>query len=193
MSWLPTLKIGLWNAWILMLYVPLLSAIMKAVDKIVGTSEIFKKMGGDVSYQKGEKQAYKIYMVALYSLLIYSIFLPLQLGTPWFYAGITIYLFGLVVLLTAIVNVAKTPLGKPFTQGMYRYSRHPEYFSLIITFVGVSIASASWVFLLLSVVCIILQISSVTAEERACLDTYGGEYRDYMNKTPRWIGIPKSR
>jgi protein-S-isoprenylcysteine O-methyltransferase Ste14 len=193
MSWLPAFEISLWNAWILMLYVPLLSPIMRVVDKVVGTSEIYKKMGDDVSYEKEEKHTYIIYMVVLFVLLAYSIFLPLKLGTVWFYAGITIYLVGLVMLLTAIVNVTTTPLGKPFTQGMYRYSRHPEYFSLSITFVGVSIASASWVFLLLSVVSIILQISSVATEERACLETYGGEYQEYMNRTPKWIGIPKSR
>jgi protein-S-isoprenylcysteine O-methyltransferase Ste14 len=176
-----------------MLYVPLLSPIMRMVDKVVGTSEIYKKMGGDVQYQKGEKKASEIYMVVQLALLTYSIFLPLKLGTVWFYAGIMIYLVGLVMLLTAMVNVGKTPPGRPFTQGMYRYSRHPGYFSLFITFAGVSVASASWIFLLLSIVSIILQTSSVTAEERVCLETYGDEYQEYMHKTPRWIGIPKSR
>ena len=193
MSWLPAFKIGLWNAWILMLYVPLLSPIMRVVDKVVGTSEIFKKMGGDVSYQKGEKKAYSIYMVVLLILLAYSIFIPLKLGTVWFYAGLTIYLVGLVMLLTGIINVATTPLGKPFTNGIYRFSRHPGYFSMFITFMGVSVASASWVFLLLSIVSMILQNSSAIAEERACLEIFGGEYQEYMNRTPRWIGIPKSR
>jgi len=193
MSWLPAFKIGLWNAWILMLYVPLLSPIMRVVDKVVGTSEIFKKMGGDVSYQKGEKKAYSIYMVVLLILLAYSIFIPLKLGTRWFYAGLTIYLVGLVMLLTGIINVATTPLGKPFTNGIYRFSRHPGYFSMFITFMGVSVASASWVFLLLSIVSMILQNSSAIAEERACLEIFGGEYQEYMNRTPRWIGIPKSR
>jgi len=193
MSWLPAFKIGLWNAWILMLYVPLLSPIMRVVDKVVGTSEIFMKMGGDVSYQKGEKKAYSIYMVVLLILLAYSIFIPLKLGTVWFYAGLTIYLVGLVMLLTGIINVAITPLGKPFTNGIYRFSRHPGYFSMFITFMGVSVASASWVFLLLSIVSMILQNSSAIAEERACLEIFGGEYQEYMNRTPRWIGIPKSR
>jgi protein-S-isoprenylcysteine O-methyltransferase Ste14 len=166
---------------------------MKAVDKAVGTGEIFKKMGDDVSYQKGEKSASTIYMVLLLVLLAYSIFLPLKLGTAWFYAGLTIYLVGLVMFLTAIVNIATTPLGKPFTQGMYRYSRHPLYFSGVITYVGVSIASASWVFLLLTVVIMIVLAYSIIAEERSCLETYGVEYQEYLNKTPRWIGIPKSR
>jgi len=192
MSWLPVFKIGLWNAWILMLYVPLLSPIMRVVDKAVGTSEIYKKMGGDVPYQKAEKKAYVIYTIVQFALLAYSIFLPLKLGTLWFYAGIAIYLVGLVMLLITFVNIAAMPLGKPFTQGIYRYSRHPGYLSLFITFVGVGVASASWVFLLLSVVSIILQSSSVVAEERTCLEIFGGEYQEYLERTPRWIGIPKS-
>ena len=192
MSWLPAFTIGLWNAWILILYVPLLSPIMRVVDKVVGTSEIYKKMGGDVQYQPAEKKAYGIYMVVLLIMLAYSIFLPLKLGTLWFYAGLTIYLVGLVMLLSSFITVATTPLGKPFARGIYRFSRHPGYFSMFITFLGVSLSSASWVFLLLSIVSIILQISSVIAEERACLEIFGAEYQDYLNRTPRWIGIPKS-
>jgi len=38
-----------------------------------------------------------------------------------------------------------------------------------------------------------LYSSQVVAEERGCLETYGDEYKEYMNRTPRWIGIPKSR
>jgi protein-S-isoprenylcysteine O-methyltransferase Ste14 len=192
MSWLPVFEIGLWNAWILMLYVPLHPLIMIVVDKAVGAGGIFKKMG-NVPYEKGEKRAYVIYMVVLLVLLAYSVFLPLRLGTVWFYAGLTTYLVGLVMFLTAIVNIATSPLGQPFTNGMYRYSRHPLYFSFFITFVGVGVASASWIFLLLSVVIMILQSNLVIAEERGCLENYGDVYQEYLNRTPRWLGIPKSR
>jgi protein-S-isoprenylcysteine O-methyltransferase Ste14 len=146
-----------------------------------------------VPYEKGEKRVYVIYMVVLVVLLAYSVFLPLKLGTVWFYAGLTTYLVGLVMFLTAIVNIATTPLGQPFTNGMYRYSRHPLYFSGSLTFVGVGVASASWFFLLLSVVIIILQAIGAIAEERSCLEIYGDEYQEYLNRIPRWIGIPKSR
>ena len=192
MSWLPTFEIGLWNAWILMLYFPLHPLIMIAVDKVVGTGEIFKKMG-DVPYEKGEKRDYVISMVVTLLLIAYSIFLPLKLGTAWFYAGLTVYLVGLAMLLTSIVNISTTPLGQLFTKGLYHFSRHPMYIALLIINVGVSIASASWIFLLLSVVIIVLYTSQVVAEERGCLETYGDEYQEYMNRTPRWIGIPKSR
>jgi protein-S-isoprenylcysteine O-methyltransferase Ste14 len=192
MSWLPAFEIGVWNAWILMLYLPLHPLIMIAVDKIVGTGGMLKKMG-NVPYEKGEKRAFAIYMVVLLVLFAYSVFLPFKLGTSWFYIGLTIYLVGLVMFLTAIVNIATTPLGQPFAKGIYRYSRHPMSFSGSITFIGVSIASVSWVFLLLSVLIIILQTSLVIAEERGCLETYRDEYQEYLNRTPRWIGIPKSR
>jgi len=192
MSWLPSLEIGLLNAWILMLFFPLHPLIMKIVDKAVGTGEIMKKMG-DVPFEKGEKRAYMISIVILLLLLVYSIFLPLKISTIWFYAGLPIYLVGLAMLLTATVNIATTPLGQPFTKGMYRYSRHPQLFSGSIIFVGISVASASWIFLLLSILYSVLQISLAIAEERGCLETYGEVYQEYSNRTPRWIGMPKSR
>jgi protein-S-isoprenylcysteine O-methyltransferase Ste14 len=46
---------------------------------------------------------------------------------------------------------------------------------------------------LLSFLFIILVYFSVVSEERFCLKYYGNSYRECMNKTPRWIGIPKQR
>ena len=63
---------------------------------------------------------------------------------------------------------------------------------LKIIFVGVGIVTASWVFLLLSVVYAIVLLLWVDAEERHCLKFYGDAYREYMNKTPKYLGIPKS-
>ena len=191
MSWFPALEIGLWNAWILVFH-PLLFPFIMIAMYTAGIGEMWKKMG-EVQYENGEKRVFMISMVVMLLLIAYSVFLPLKLGTVWFYAGFATYLVGLVLYLTAVVNIATTPLGQPFTKGIYRYSRHPMLFSSSITFVGASIASASWILLLLSVVFIVLQTAEATAEERGCLETYGDEYQEYLDRTPRWIGIPKSR
>jgi len=61
-----------------------------------------------------------------------------------------------------------------------------------LIFIGAGIASASWIFLLFSIVYIILGAIPTIAEERFCLDKYGGTYCEYLKRTPRWIGIPKS-
>jgi protein-S-isoprenylcysteine O-methyltransferase Ste14 len=187
----PEFQLGLWNAWILMLYVPLQGIIMTLIDKAVGTGDIIKKMG-DVPYEPREKRANTIAMIILAVMVIYSIFLPLKIGTAWLIIGLLIYFFGLILFIVAIVNVAKTPLGQPFVNGIYHYSRHPLYFFSFITYLGTSFATLSWVFLLLSVMYFGLLIFFVNLEEQACLELYGDPYQKYLDRTPRWLGIPKS-
>jgi protein-S-isoprenylcysteine O-methyltransferase Ste14 len=165
--------------------------MMIAVDKVFGTGDIFKKMG-DVPYEQRENRNSVIFTTVLLLQLVYSIFLPLKSGTGWIYVGLAIYLLGLAMFLTALTNVAATPPGQPFTKGMYRYSRHPTYVSGFIIQMGVSVASASWIFFLLSIVSIVLLAPQAVAEERVCLETYGDKYYEYLNRTPRWIGMPKS-
>jgi protein-S-isoprenylcysteine O-methyltransferase Ste14 len=114
------------------------------------------------------------------------------LGTAWFYSGLAVYLLGLTIVTITIVNVASTPLGEPFTKGLYRYSRNPGYLGQLFLFVGIGIASASWFYLLLSSILIVLTYLLVAIEERINLDKFGAAYREYMKRTPRWIGFPKS-
>jgi len=89
------------------------------------------------------------------------------------------------------VNFATTPLDDPVTKGLYRYSRNPQYLTEFLMFIGVGIASASWIFLLFSIVYSIFMLSFASSEEHFCLEKYGDAYREYMNKTPRYIGMPK--
>lgn len=191
MSLLPDFEIGLWNAWILMLYFPLHPLIVIVIDKLIGVGDIDKKMG-QVPCTGTEKKIFNSVMVLIVLAFVYSVFLPLKLGTLWFYLGLSIYLVGLVMFLVAIVNIATTSHARPFTEGAYRYSRHPMTFWGNIMHLGVGIASASWVFLLFTVLAAILFHYLVIAEERGCLELYGDSYREYVNRTPRWIGIPKS-
>ena len=191
MSLRPAFEIGLWNAWIFLLYFPLHPLLMLLIDKLVGVGDIFKKMGTP-SYSKTEKRISNGFILVMILATTYSVFLPLQLGTAWFYVGLPIYLVGLIIFVVAIVNVATTPHGEVFTKGAYRYSRHPLLLGGILTFIGIAIASASWVFFLASIVLMVLSHLVVIPEERLCLDKYGEAYREYVNRTPRWIGIPKS-
>jgi len=81
---------------------------------------------------------------------------------------------------------------QPVTKGVYRFSRHPIYLGVIMFFIGVGIACASWVYILFALVWIIVWLIAIPYEERDLIEKYGDAYREYMNKTPRWIGIPKS-
>jgi protein-S-isoprenylcysteine O-methyltransferase Ste14 len=183
MSLIPAFQIGVWNAWIFMLYnflpMPFLMLIHRDAEPVPPSD----------SEKKLRPFAWIVWILAF----VYSVFLPLKLGTIWFYVGLPIALVGLITFTMVIVTFAITPVDvEPLNTGLYRYSRHPMYVTQALMFIGVSIASASWLFLLFTIVYTILPIISVEAEEQSCLEKYGDAYREYMNKTPRWLGLPKS-
>jgi len=182
MSLVPAFEIGIWNAWILAI-VLLLYAFIPYLIK-----DYTKKMGQ--SEESGKFSTFNT--ILFFILMICSIFLTLKLGMVWFYTGLFIYLLGLIIITIAMVNITSTPVGKLFEKGAYRYSRNPESLGMTMVFIGIGIASASWFYLLLSAIFIVLTYFTVVAEERFLTGQYGDAYRDYMNRTPRWIGIPKS-
>jgi len=190
-SFLPAFELGLWNAWIFMapalLVLLLCFPVMMKKDAPDGPTRIPCK-------SKITLLVASLSKIIFFPAVFYSVFLPLRLGTIWFYVGFPITLIGLVGITIVLVGWIKTPVGQPVTRGIYRYSRHPMYVTMVLLLLGVSIISASWVFLLFTVISGVgfTRPFSVKIEEAQCLGHYGAAYREYMNRTPRWIGIPKS-
>lgn len=186
MSFTPVFEIGLWNAWIFILGMVLISyGLRYLIVNKKATLFIWPQ------YNEKEKKLNYIYMVIYYASGIYSIFLPLKLGTAWFYAGFFIYLLGMIFVTMTMLSFATTSVDKAVTKGVFRISRNPMYFGFFLIPIGIGIACASWVFLLCAMLSIILLNILAIPEERMCLERYGNAYREYMNKTPKWIGIPK--
>jgi len=190
MSLIPAFEIGVWNAWIFMLYYILTLPIMRLMSKdALDKSDVAAPKN---QYNKTEKGIVSFYQNSFILAFIYSIFLPLKLGSIWFYIGLPICLVGLILFTISFFNFAASPLNEPLTKGLYRYSRHPVYLNQTLMFIGVGIASASWVFLLLTVLRTIASFILMPPEEHFCTEKFGDTYREYMERTPRWIGIPKS-
>jgi len=179
-------EIGLWNAWIFMvpsLLLMLLSIFLFTEKNAPAPSMRLSKT----------KLSFCLFSKFIYfAAVIYSVFLPLKLGTIWFSIGLPITLIGLVGNMITVTDWANTPVGKPVTRGLYRFSRHPIYVTEVLLLFGVSIASASWVFLLFPIIIGAGAVYFIKMEEAQCIGHYGNAYREYMNRTPRWIGIPKS-
>ena len=123
----------------------------------------------------------------------YSVFLPFKLGTIWFYSGLAIFLLGLIFTVFTTVNFVAAPLNQPITRGLYRYSRHPMYVSILLIYLSVGLSSASWIFWLVSATWLVIMCFAAVDEERYCLKKYGNTYREYMDRTPRWLGVPRVR
>jgi protein-S-isoprenylcysteine O-methyltransferase Ste14 len=191
LSLIPAFELGLWNAWIFVL-LSLLSGFVSWF--LIGKKTLKKfRIVPNIHKTIAEKFSDKIYIPFSLASMIYSVFLPIKLGTLWFYVGLTIWILSEVISLISFVSFGTTPLDRLVTKGTYRISRNPICLSGFLSNVGIGIACASWVYLLYAVVDIILMHISTGAEERYLLEKYGTSYREYMNSTPRWIGIAKSR
>jgi len=187
MSLIPAFEIGVWNAWIITAYQLIAIPFLFRIASKRGTTHDNK-----LELSNNQRVITGSTKLLIFPLLIYTIFLPLKLGTIWFYIGLPITLLGLVTGAIVLVNWATAPPNARVTGGLYRYSRHPMYITDVLFFLGLGIATASWIFLLFSGLWIVTGFILVKPEERDCLEKYGDAYRKYMNRTPRWIGIPKS-
>ena len=189
MSWIPSFEIGVWNGWLFMIIYPLqwLAVIILPKHIAERTSH-----APEIIQSRQDKVMAFFTQGVWIGATLYSIFVPFKTGTPWLWVGLVFFAIGLVTLVSASLAVAGTPKDKPFTSGVYRFSRHPMYFSMILVYLGVSIAGASWLFFVITIITFFLQRYQMIKEEKFCCSNFGDIYHEYMDKTPRWIGIPQS-
>ena len=185
MPLIPDFELGLWNAWIFI--IPFI------VYWFVGIKFLFSKRMPDSPPLKGKKVNIISWILVLimFGSFFYSIFVPFKVGLIWFPIGLVVYLVGLVLITFSMVSFATTPLDKPVTKGIYRYSRNPMFFGFFLVYFGIGIACISWVYLLITVVSILTMVYLSPFEEAITLGHYGKAYKEYMKRTPKWIGIPK--
>ena len=185
MSIIPDFELGLWNAWIFI--VPLI------IYWFSGIKFLFSKRMPESPppQRKKDKIVMQILVIAMFFSFFYSIFVPLKLGTIWFYTGLIVYLVGIVFITITMINFATTPMDKPVTKGLYRYSRNPMFIGFFLVYFSIAIACISWLYMLLTILFILIVNYVSPLEEAITLGHYGKAYKEYMKKTPKWIGIPK--
>jgi protein-S-isoprenylcysteine O-methyltransferase Ste14 len=134
-----------------------------------------------------EKIAYWIYQISMILSLLYLLLIKIKTGSVWFYIGLIIYCLGIVLYTITVINYAEPKTNGLNLKGLYRISRNPMYVSYFIYFLGCILLTHSWMLLVLL---IIFQIAShwiILSEERWCINKFGEEYINYMNKVRRYI------
>jgi len=121
---LPAFKIGVWNSWIFMSVFVLQMIVMMLVNKHVMERS---HVPAEARKNKLEKNTGIIGNFIWLIALSYSVFLPLQFDTLWFYIGLSVFIFGFTFLVIATFNFITTPVDRLITKGVYRFSRHPMY------------------------------------------------------------------
>ena len=86
-----------------------------------------------------------------------------------------------------MINFATTAHDKPVTKGMYKISRNPIQVFAVFMWIGVGIATTSWIIIAASIVLAVIYYPAFLVQENFCLNKYGTEYQKYMDITPRYL------
>jgi protein-S-isoprenylcysteine O-methyltransferase Ste14 len=128
-----------------------------------------------------------LYQVLYYLQLLFLCFLSFAESNFLFYIGTAVYIVGILLYSTAMFYFAIAQYDKPVTQGLYKFSRHPVYFSFFIIILGASFATGNFILLIMSVLYLICSWQIGKAEEQDCIKKYGEEYQKYAENVRRFI------
>ena len=177
-------KLGFANGWLLSLpFLVLLFSMVGMKQKII------KRLSDMTGYTQGEKFFTISASLAPYPFLLAATWLPFTSIKPLFTLGLVFYAAGLILSGASLKAIIKTPPGRLFAAGPYRFSRNPMYVSASLVFIGICLATASAFLAGYLAVALLLQHFMILAEERVCQKKFGKAFTEYFKKVPRYLFI----
>ena len=89
---------------------------------------------------------------------------------------------------TTITPINPKSATKLITSGIYKFSRNPMYFSLLLLLIGISIMTnpiGGFIFIPLFI--LYLNLFQILPEEKAMTDLFKDEFLEYKDSIRRWI------
>lgn len=115
---------------------------------------------------------------------------------PWNLLGVVPLLTGVSfnLIADAAFKKAKTTV-KPFetssaliTDGVFRFSRHPMYFGMVLILLGMAIFMGSITpFIIVAVFTVLMEFVFVKTEENMLAQQFGSAWQDYRKKVRKWL------
>lgn len=183
MEFIPALKLGWLNGWILLAFEFMIQGFLLLIFPKDVVSRLFDRSGWSVK-QRVFLITGKVFSFACLILIILT---PLKINSSSFMLGLILYAIGIAGLIVAMYNFKNTPLDQPVTQGVYKISRHPQNVAIFIFILGICVAIGSWVALLMLLMSKVLQHFGILAEEEVCLKRYGEPFRAFIERVPRYF------
>lgn len=158
----PAFRIGPWNAWIFILVLLMQNFVISLVKK-QHHKGLPEQHGIKVTLNKG---IVKYYLVSIWALTAaYSIFVPLKLGTVWFYTGLTVFALSLVANLLATTSLSIISGKNTLITGIRRFFKYPFHEVFVLTYLAIGIASINWVFMIFALIWVVLVYTYAVNDE----------------------------
>ncbi len=175
---------------------------------IIAVLAVYCRLGTRKAYDRGENLPLRVsaviwildilhlLLVALASLYgVWQLQFSSEVGLI---GGLILIGFGLASLLAGMIafrsmrRISGMDSSKLVANGIYRWSRNPQYVGWWICLLGISLVGRSGLALLLTAVLIVgIHLYHVQLEEPYLERTFGEKYRAYKLKTARYVGMPK--
>ena len=119
--------------------------------------------------------------------------LPLPIWLRWMGVGLAMIAGWLLMWMfrTLGMNLTDTVVTRKqhalVTTGPYRWVRHPFYSSAALLILAVSLAAANWFFSVAGCLMLLLLVIRTQKGEQNLIARFGDEYRNYMQRTGRFV------
>lgn len=188
MKFLPILKPGIANLWILLL-IYLVVFLIFVIQLSKGKR--------DWLFADPKEEIHGIKKLTLrVGQLLSFIFIILLCLSPFPYdlwgitiIGMSFYVLGTVLVPVSLHYFGQAPDHQPVLNGPYRFSRNPQWVGLFFVLLGMAICSHSWLLIMMVVLIGLIYHIQILEEEKVCLIKYGATYQQYLQSVPRYLFI----
>ena len=142
-----------------------------------------------------KKFGFVISLIWLIGGFVISLFVPVNFGLL-FYIGLIFCAIGFIIVLFTFYSFAQK--AGLVTSKIHQYSRNPNYVGWIIFYLGLALIGWSksiWsvIFFIYFLITIPYLHWVVLTEEKFLSNKYGDSYKEYLEKTPRYIGKSRTK
>lgn len=149
----------------------------------------------DPELLKSKKFAFVISLIWLIGGFVISLFVPVNFGVL-FYIGLIFCAIGFIIVLFTFYSFAQK--AGLVTSNIHHYSRNPNYIGWVIFYLGLALmgwSTSIWsiIFFIYMLITIPYLHWVVLTEEKFLSEKYGDSYKEYLEKTPRYLGRSRKK
>ena len=120
-------------------------------------------------------------------LILLVVFIPIKYSLPFFWVGVVLFIIGYFTYVLSLINYATSNPKKPVIKGMYKISKNPQQITTMIMWIGIGFMTSCFLIIAICILQLFTIYPTFLTQEKYCLNKYGKEYADYIEKIPRYL------
>ncbi len=118
-------------------------------------------------------------------------YIPIYVSAP---IGVIFIILAFYISFKGLRQIFRDVRESPevIRDGIFRYTRHPVYFGVILLYLGLSIITLSLVSLGLLVIIVFFYDFIASYEEKLLTEYFDKDYEQYKEDVSKWVPVPRS-